>query len=209
MLLLLLRSSASLVAALATLSCATTESELSDRGPGSVSAGGGDDDGAGGAGAGTIDPATCAPGKKLVGYGGTDLTAARAVAAPGIDRARVKPHDALPGEYTRLFGKVPASLAKADGAFGSVPPRWFDEPTVSGTTIFVSYRIAYEACLDFNPSGAGWPERCASMQRKFWSRTPAPAEIQECVDVATAAAADHPAAHACASVLVAGGFVTY
>jgi hypothetical protein len=52
------------------------------------------------------------------------------------------------------------------------------------------------------------------MARKFWSKTPAPQEIQTCVDVAITGAASEPDAptkwaYACASVLTSAGFLTY
>ena len=52
------------------------------------------------------------------------------------------------------------------------------------------------------------------MARKFWNKTPAPQEIQACVDVATTGAAKEPDArrkwaYACASVMTSAGFLTY
>lgn len=145
------------------------------------------------------DPATCAPARKLVGFGGRDLAPERLVENAGVDRHRVKPYDVLAGEYARVLGKTPASLAAADTTFGSPPPRWFDEPNVSGTVMFAAFRISYDGCLD------AAEQTCAAFQRKAWSRTPTPEEIGAC----DALKQKEGWPTACAAVLTSGGFITY
>jgi hypothetical protein len=156
-------------------------------------------------------------------FDGSLLTKGRAETPPGNDRARLKPFESLASEYARVLGATPASLAGAAATFASPPKRWYSEPQGNAVALETAYAIAFDGCLDFTASDAAYsgapdatsaPAVCADMARRFWSKTPTPAEIQPCVDVATTGAASEPAprrkwAYACASVLTAAGFLTY
>ena len=171
---------------------------------------------------GTVDPATCG-GKVFTGFDGENLVLKRVVANAGVDRGRFKPFDALAGEYTRVLGSTPASLAAEADTFGSSEPRWYDEPAVGGVVLQTSFKIAFDGCLTFTatspdfaaaPTAATAATKCAEMARKFWSRTASPDQITDCSDVALTGASTEPDprrkwAYACASVLNAAGFVTY
>jgi hypothetical protein len=170
----------------------------------------------------TVDPATCG-GKTFTGFDGENLTQKRVVANAGVDRGRFKPFDALAGEYARVLGNTPASLAAEADTFGKAEPRWYDEPAVGGVVLQTSFKIAFDGCLTFVASSADYAAaptaatastKCAEMARKFWSRTASPDQITDCSDVALTGAAAEPDprrkwAYACASVLNAAGFVTY
>ena len=170
----------------------------------------------------TVDPATCG-GKAFTGFDGENLILKRVVANAGVDRGRIKPFDALAGEYARVLGSTPASLAAEADTFGKAEPRWYDEPAIGGVVLQTSFKIAFDGCLTFvatsadfaaAPTAATASTKCAEMARKFWSRTASPDQITDCSDVALTGAATEPDprrkwAYACASVLNAAGFVTY
>lgn len=171
---------------------------------------------------GAIDPAQC-KGREYTGYGATALHAKRVAANIGVNRGRVKPFGALKTEFERVLGNKPASLASADATFAAPPARWYAEPAANAVALKTSYDIAFDGCLTYvaadpklaqAPTAATAQEACASMARKFWSKTPAPQEIASCVDVAVTGAAAEPAtdrkwAYACAAVLGSAGFLTY
>ncbi len=135
----------------------------------------------------------------------------------------MKPFGALKTEFERVLGNKPASLATADATFAAPPARWYAEPAANAVALKTAYDIAFDGCLTYvatdpklaaAPTAATASEACAGMARKFWSKTPAPQEIQACVDVATTGAASEPVAarkwaYACASVLTSAGFLTY
>ena len=130
---------------------------------------------------------------------------------------------ALQTEYARVLGAAPASLQGAGPTFGQVPARWYEEPEANAVALQTAYSIAFDGCLTFTatapefaaaPDASSAPVQCAALARRFWSKTPAPQEIQSCVDVAVTAAASEPNArrkwaYACASVLSSAGFLTY
>jgi hypothetical protein len=176
---------------------------------------------------GTPDPGAggvqCSPSKSYLGYGGRDLTNERTQTALGVDRARLKPFGALQSEYPRVLGSTPASLEGAAATFGQAGPRWYAEPMANSSALQSAYDIAFDGCLTYTSKGAEFaaaPDgptaatQCGAMARKFWSKTPAPQEVQACVDMATKGAAKETDvrrkwAYACASVLTAAGFLTY
>lgn len=169
-----------------------------------------------------VDPATCG-GKKFLGFDGEDLVARRAVANAGVDRGRFKPYDALAGEFQRVLGTTPASLAAASDTFGKAEARWYDEPAIGGVVLQTGFKIAFDGCLTYvatkpdfavAPTAATATAKCGEMARTFWSRTASPDQIAACSDVAIAGAAKEPNAqrkwaYACASVLNSAGFMTY
>lgn len=169
------------------------------------------------------DPATCAVGKSFLSFDGTSLTADRAKVGAGVDRGRVKPYDALAGEYQRVLGNVPASLTDAAPTFGSSEKRWYDEPGAGGVVLQTAYGVGFDGCLDYTatsvdfaaaPTAATATTKCTEMARKFWSRSATPDQVAACVDVAVTGAASEANprrrwAYACASVIGSAGFLTY
>ena len=157
------------------------------------------------------------------GFGKTDLNADRVEAQAGADRARIKPYSALKTEVPRVTGQNPSSLDSASGTFGSPQDRWFSEPISGALTVSTTYSVAFQACLGMTKTAADYaaapnatsaPKVCATLARKFWSRTPAPEEIDACAQVAITDAASDPDprrrwAYACASALSASGFMAY
>lgn len=168
-------------------------------------------------------PAAACTSRDYASFDGKSLTKLRPETALGVDRGRLKPFEALASEYARVLGAAPASLAASATTFSAAPKRWYVEPQASAVTVETIYAIAFDGCLDFTasapeyanaPDAASAATECAAMARKFWSKTPSPAEIAPCVSVATTGAAAEPDArrkwaYACASVLTAAGFVTY
>lgn len=168
------------------------------------------------------DPALCAA-RAYTGYDAKPLTAGRVAANIGVDRQRIKPFSALQTELPRVLGAAPASLTGAGPTFGQAPARWYEEPRANAVALQTTYAIAFDGCLTYTataPEFAAAPDattaaaQCGAMARKFWSKTPAPLEIQACADVALKGAASEPLArrkwaYACASVLTASGFLTY
>lgn len=212
-----------LAVAVAASACGDDPSQLTGRGdrtntpaggeaPGGETPGGSDPD----------DPAQCTS-REYTGFDDLKLHAGRKAAKLGVDRGRIKPFSALQTEYARVLGAAPASLQGAGPTFGQVPARWYEEPEANAVALQTAYSIAFDGCLGFTataPEYAGAPDatsapvQCAAMARKFWSKTPAPQEIQSCVDVAVTGAASEPNArrkwaYACASVLSSAGFLTY
>lgn len=168
------------------------------------------------------DPALCKS-REYQNFDHQSLTSGRTVTRLGDDRARMKPFSALQTEYTRVLGNTPASLAGSGATFGQVPKMWFQEPEANAVALQTAYDIAFDGCLTYTASDAAYaaaPDvasaqtQCSAMARKFWSKTPAPQEIQACSDMAvtgSAAEADPRRrwAYACASVLTSAGFLTY
>ncbi len=174
------------------------------------------------AGAAALDPARCG-GKVYTDFDGKSLVAQRIQALPNVDRGRIKPYGALAGEYARVLGKVPESLAGAASTYGPAPERWYEEPQASGITVLSAFEVAFDGCLGHTETDAKYaamPEpstaaaECTAMARKFWSRMPSPSEVDACVAVATTGTASEPQArrkwaYACAATLTASGFLTY
>lgn len=188
------------------------------------------------------DPSATEPPKPLTcidkqtqykGFGGIQLESDRPLAEVGLDRTRVKPYAMLVDEYKRVLGVTPSVLAESGPTFGEAPDRWLTEPSPTAVALYQAYRVAFEGCLAYTktdakyaaaPTTATATAECTAMERKFWSQTPIPAEIQACVTVAVTdstmeqqpggqpAKATDPRrrwAYACASVLTAPGFVMF
>lgn len=168
------------------------------------------------------DPAQCKS-REYTGFEKTQLHATRLVALAGVDRSRVKAYDALKTEYPRVLGNTPARLAGAASTFAAAPARWYEEPESNAVALQTSYEIAFDGCLTYTetatefataPDAASAATQCGAMARKFWSKTPGPAEVESCVKVATVGAASEPQArrkwaYACASVLTSAPFLSY
>ena len=162
-------------------------------------------------------------GRSYKGYGQTLLEKDRVNEAMGENRARVKPYEVLTGEYTRSLGAAPASLSANASTFGDVPARWSEEAQTSAVVMSTSYRIAFEGCLKYTatppefaaaPTDATATTNCTSMMRKFWSRTPQPAEVSACSKFATTGLDKEPDAkrrwtYVCSSVMTSTRFLTY
>ena len=167
--------------------------------------------------------ASCEAGREYLTLDKKSLTINRADLPPGGDRGRVKPFSALQTEYPRVLGSTPASLADAATTFGTPDVRWYEEPTTSSVALQTAYGVAFDGCLTYvateasmaaAPDATSAAAACASMARRFWSKTPTPDEIQACVDVAVTGAASEPQvakkwAYACASLLTSANFLTY
>ena len=203
------------------LACGDGGDELTGgRGPGGSNPGEDPADPGGGTDPG--DPAQCTS-KTYAGFDNRELTAERKVLKLGTDRARLKPFSALQTEYARVLGNTPASLTGSAATFGQPPQRWYDEPEANAVALQTAYNIAFDGCLTYTQTASEYASapdansaatQCAAMARKFWSKTPAPQEVQACVDVATTGTATEPQprrkwAYACASVLSSAGFLTY
>ena len=170
-------------------------------------------------------PVVIPTGRSYIGFGGVDLTASRDQEPRGDNRGRVKPFGVLGAEYTRVLGASPASLASQADTFKAPPARWFEEPEMTGVTLFSSYTLAYEACTAYvgkdaarfgaDPSAASADKECRAMQRAFWSREPQPAETTACTTFALTKSQEPQGtaqkrwAHTCASVMSAAPFLTY
>jgi hypothetical protein len=165
----------------------------------------------------------CPLGRDYVGFAGNPLSASRIDAAIGADRARVKPFSALAGEYKRVLGTEPASLAMHAATFSTPPPRWYVEPFGSAMSLYASFDVAFQGCLAMegtqakyaaSPTTAAATAECASWAYSFWSRSAEQAELDACVNVATVHSAAEPTAprrwaYACATMLTATAFLTY
>jgi len=214
-----------LVACLGTYTPESEEGERLPPDPGAVNdpGGPGGPDGPGGPGGPGGEMNRCDPGRSWLGFDGAPLDLRRVDAPAGADGHRVKPYSALAGEYARVLGKTPASLASLANTFGAAPERWYDEPQASAVSIYASLRVAFQGCLAVTGAGAKYaagPDaasaatECGAWAQAFWSRAATPQEIDACVRVAVEGTAKEPDArrrwaYACASVLSAAGFLAY
>lgn len=162
-------------------------------------------------------------GTSHVGFGGTKLEEKRVNAPVGADRARIKPYSALKGEYERTIGVVPASLQAAGPSFGNPPERFSSEPRASAIQVYSAFRVAFDGCLTYTETAAELASpptietasaQCTAMARKFWSRAPTKAEVEQCAQVAMVDSASETAprrrwAYTCATLLSSSGFLTY
>ena len=176
------------------------------------------------------DPAAVPPtpicpsmGVSYVGLGGRKLTAGRIEVVAGGNRDRIKPFNVLGTEINRVASTTPTLLAANAATFGAAPARWYTEPTVSAVSLFTSYRVAFEGCLELTktaPEYAAAPTdvtaaaQCTKLARKFWSRTPTPEEITTCTTVATVDTAAETDvrrrwAYVCAPLLSSAPFLAY
>jgi hypothetical protein len=170
--------------------------------------------------------------KSYLGFGGNTLESTRLEAQPQVDRGRVKPFSSLAGEYARVLGFAPDSLAASAATFREAPERWYVEPTSNAVAVYQSFSLAFEGCARLLKPWAKYEDapteetaraECADWQRRFWSRTPTPIEIDACVALAVNDSATEPLqpggpkptiplrrwTYACASVLTSAGFTTY
>jgi hypothetical protein len=185
-----------------------------------------------GPGPGPSPEKTCAEAQTpIVGLGGIGLHSTRAEALAGVDRDRFKPYSSLAAEYKRVMGLATApDLTRSAQTFGEAPARFYAEPKASAVNLYEAYTVAFKLC-ETNLTGATYTTaptattaatECAAWERKFWSRTPTPAEIDACAKVAVTDSVTETVAagprqttpvrrwsYACASVLSSAGFLTY
>ncbi len=162
-------------------------------------------------------------GRSYVLFDGSKLEATRINENVGVNRARLKPFTVMQGEYQRVLGLVPASLAAAGGSFDEAPERWFAEAQHSGVSLNAIFDISFEGCLQYTKTAADFAAApttetattaCTSLMRKAWSKTPAPEEIDACTTLATTKLASEPDVrrrwtYVCASVLSSSQFLTF
>jgi hypothetical protein len=156
-------------------------------------------------------------------FDGTKLEDRRLNENSTANRARFKPHAVMAGEYKRVLGVVPKSLANAGSSFDAPPDRWYAEATHSGVSVSAAFDISFEACASAAvsapeqaqaPTDESARRYCSTLMRKAWSRTPSPEEIGGCVDLASQKLGTEPDArrrwsYVCASVLSSSYFLTF
>jgi hypothetical protein len=168
------------------------------------------------------DVGQCTQGFSYTGFGGTQLVVGRSDEDEGFDRDRVKPLDALRGEYARVLGTTPDTINTVANTFGNTPPRWYIEPQASAVSLFSSFRIAFAGCVpqtdsstfDATPTDATLRTQCQSWANQFWSRNATQDELDSCVDTVLNHTSDEPGtrlkwAYGCATVLSSAGFLAY
>lgn len=156
-------------------------------------------------------------------FDGTKLEEKRANEGVAINRARVKPYAVMASEYQRVLGNTPETIKTAGGSFDAAPARWFAEATYSGVSMNAVFNISYEGCLTYArasadlksaPTADSAKTECSKLMRKAWSKTPTPAEVDSCVELATKkteaeADAGRRWAYVCATVLSSSQFLTF
>ena len=162
-------------------------------------------------------------GRSYVLFDGSKMELSRANENVGVNRARLKPFSVMQGEYQRVLGVVPASLAASGGSFDEAPERWFAEAEHSGVSLNAIFDISFDGCLQYTKTAADYAAAptdatattvCTTLMRKAWSKTPAPEEIASCTTLATTKLASEPDArrrwaYVCASVLSSSQFLTF
>jgi hypothetical protein len=183
-------------------------------------------------------PACTELGRSYPGFeAGMTLEGDRVDGAAGIDRARTKPYAALKPEILRVVGVAAPDLRPdsfgEEGSNATPPPHvadtdprtktWYDEPRANALTLYSVASSTFGSCTQLAaqdpamaaaPTPTTAPGVCATMARKFWSRTPAPGEIDGCVAAATVGAADETDPHkkwawGCVSLLTSANFLAY
>lgn len=162
-------------------------------------------------------------GRSYVLFDGTKLEDSRVNENVGVNRARLKPFNVLQGEYQRVLGLVPASLAASGGSFDEPPARWYAEAQHSGVSLNAIFDISFEGCAALTktaPEYAAAPTTetattmCSSLMRKAWSRSASPEEITSCTNLATQKLSAEPDArkrwtYVCSSILSSSQFLTF
>lgn len=204
--------------------CASEDDPLAGR----ANRNGGDGTGNGGEGEGEGTPAalqcTDKPeGRSYKNFDGNLLELQRVNENVGVNRARLKPFAVMAGEYQRVLGLVPASLAGSAGSFDEPPARWFAEAQHSGVSLNAIFGISFEGCQGYTktapeygtaPTAETAATVCSTLMRKAWSRAASPDEISSCVKLATTKLNDEPDArrkwtYVCSSILSSSQFLTF
>lgn len=167
----------------------------------------------------TVQPS----GRPYNGFDNKDLGAGRVQEPLGANRARLVPFEALGGEYTRVIGAAPASLAAASSSFDTAPARWFVEAQASGVGLSTMFSVSFEGAVAMTaadpkyavaPTAETAPAECIALMKKAWLRTPSPEETSACVDLAVNRLGKEPDAkkkwaYVIASVLSTTRFATF
>ena len=162
-------------------------------------------------------------GRSYTNFGGLKLEELRVNENVGVNRARIKPYAVMAGEYQRVLGLVPPSLAASGGSFDEPPKRWFAEAAHSGVSLNAIFSLSFEGCLAYTktaPEYAAAPTAetaktvCSTLMRKAWSHSASPEEIDSCVTLATTKLAAEPDArrkwtYVCSSILSSSQFLTF
>ena len=162
-------------------------------------------------------------GRSYVLFDGSKLENLRVNENVGINRARIKPFPVLQGEYQRVLGLVPASLAASAGSFDDPPVRWFAEAQHSGVSLDAIFDISFEGCAAFTKTAADYAAAptaqtantvCGTLIRKAWNHTASPDELTSCVTLATTKLGAEPDArrrwaYVCSSILSSSQFLTF
>lgn len=162
-------------------------------------------------------------GRAYMLFDGSNLTETRTNENVGVNRARLKPYSVMAGEYTRVLGAPPASLATSAGSFDDAPPRWFEEAQHSGVSLNAIFDISFQGCSVLTKAGAEYAAApteesagavCKSLIRKAWSRSASPDEVTACTTLAVTKLATEADvrkrwAYVCASVLSSSQFLTF
>ncbi len=182
----------------------------------------------GDAGDGTSNPAALQCTDKPTGrsyalFDGSKLEQDRVNENVGVNRARFKPYAVMAGEYQRVLGVVPPSLAGAAGSFDVPPARWFAEADYSGVSLDAIFSISFEACASYTGTSADFAAaptnetattQCNALIRKAWSHSASPDETAACVDLAVNKLGAEPDArrrwtYTCAAILSSAQFLTF
>ena len=129
----------------------------------------------------------------------------------------------LAGEYQRVLGLVPASLAASGSSFDEPPARWYAEAQHSGVSLNAIFDLSFEGCLAFTKTSADYAAAptsatattvCTTLMRKAWSHSPSPEEIASCTTLAVTKLAAEPDArkrwtYVCSSILSSSQFLTF
>jgi hypothetical protein len=149
-----------------------------------------------------------------------------------LDRHRVKSFEVLQGDLRRLLGatgqtEMEALLNRSVAEFGRADARWFQEPSVTASSLNTLYRVAFRGCTVYSKTVPAWQKQptqesakseCAALQAKVWDRLPTTGEIASCAEVATNATAFQQAkvtaasdkwAYTCASVFASVNFIAF
>jgi hypothetical protein len=162
-------------------------------------------------------------GRSYVLFDGSKLEATRVNENVGVNRARLKPFGVLQGEYQRVLGLVPASLAASGGSFDEPPARWFAEAQHSGVSLNAIFDISFEGCVAYTKTAAEYAAvptmetattTCTALIRKAWSRSASPDELTSCTTLATQKLSAEPDArkrwtYVCSSILSSSQFLTF
>ena len=214
----------SVATGVALTACAAEDDPLSGR----TSRNGADGTSGGGEGEGEGTPAAlqCTEkpeGRSYKNFDGNLLELQRVNENVGINRARLKPFAVMAGEYQRVLGLVPASLAGSAGSFDEPPARWYAEAQHSGVSLNAIFSISFEGCQAYTktapeygaaPTAETAATVCSTLMRKAWSRAASPYEIASCVKLATTKLNDEPDArrkwtYVCSSILSSSQFLTF
>jgi hypothetical protein len=162
-------------------------------------------------------------GRSYVLFDGSKLEDSRVNENVGVNRARVKPFEVLKGEYQRVLGASPPSLAGAAGSFDAPPARWYAEARHSGVSLNAIFDLSFEGCAAFTktapdyaalPTPATAEAVCGALIQKAWSHAASPDELSSCASLATQKLTAEPDprkrwTYVCASVLSASQFLTF